>query len=117
LEGNVVNTPRLYADFQNLDDFNRIRLTCAGTLADLSRQQITLREGMTVTLYTDDADDAGLPDELLADGVVRYHAEEKCWVAEVDWSALRHGSDDKSAMGVNGAGNVPFSEGKVTGPS
>ena len=23
-------TPKVYADFQNLDDFNRLRLTCAG---------------------------------------------------------------------------------------
>jgi hypothetical protein len=101
--------PKLYADFQNLDDNNRIRLTCAGTLADLSRQQIELAEGMAVTLYTDDADDAGQPDEMLADGVVRYHGEEKCWVAEVDWSALRHRSDETKA-GTNGSGATLKSE-------
>ena len=85
--------PKVYADFQNLDDFNRLRLTCAGTRDDLERQHVTLHEGMVVTLYTDDADDQGRPDELLADGVVRYNADERCWVAEVDWSALRHASD------------------------
>ena len=26
---------KVYADFQNLDDLNRLRLTCAGTTADL----------------------------------------------------------------------------------
>ncbi len=85
--------PRVYADFQNLDDANRLRLVCAGTRRDLERQQIQLSEGMTLTLYTDDADDAGHPDELLADGVVQYNGQEKCWVAAIDWQALRHRSD------------------------
>ena len=30
--------PRVYADFQNLDDENRLRLTCVGTKEDLARQ-------------------------------------------------------------------------------
>jgi hypothetical protein len=86
--------PRVYADFQNLDDSNRLRLTCAGTARDLARQGIELREGLILTFYTDDADDQGRPDELLADGVVHYSAADKCWVANVDWSALRHASDE-----------------------
>jgi hypothetical protein len=90
-----MSTPRVYADFNNLDDYNRLRLTCAGTIADLSRQGIELREGLTLTFYMDDADDEGKPDELLAEGVVHYHAEEKAWVATVDWSAVRHASDAK----------------------
>jgi hypothetical protein len=87
--------PRVYADFQNLDDFNRLRLTCAGTRDDLARQNIQLHEGLVLTFYTDDADEAGRPDELLADGVVRRNTAEQCWVAEVDWNALRHASDDR----------------------
>ena len=47
---------------------------------------------MALTLYTDDADDAGKPDELLADGVVQYNEQEKCWVAAIDWQAIRHRS-------------------------
>jgi hypothetical protein len=84
--------PRVYADFQNLDHENRLRLVCAGTRRDLERQQIQLSEGKTLTLYTDDADDAGQPDELLADGVVQYNEQEKCWVAAIDWQAIRHRS-------------------------
>jgi hypothetical protein len=85
--------PRVYADFQNLDDANRLRLTCAGTKQDLQRLGITLREGLMLTLYADDADDAGQTDELLADGVVQYDEGAKCWVAAIDWSALYHASD------------------------
>jgi hypothetical protein len=66
--------PRVYADFQNLDDLNRLRLTCAGTLRDLERQGVALCEGLALTLYTDDEDDQGQPDELRAEGVVQYES-------------------------------------------
>ena len=87
-------TPRIYADFQNLDDLNRLRLVCAGTLQDLEREGIQLREGLVLDFYTDDADDQGQPDELRLEGVVHYHDDAKCWVAAVDWSALHHASDE-----------------------
>jgi hypothetical protein len=80
---------KVYADFNNLDDFNRLRLTCAGTAADLTRQGIQLREGLVLTFYMDDADDEGRSDELLAEGVVHYDEQEHSWVAQVDWSATR----------------------------
>jgi hypothetical protein len=81
---------RIYADFENLDDGNRLRLTCRGPLDDLARLGIRLQDGLALTFYTDDADDEGRPVELQLDGVVRYDEGERCWVAEVDWSALRH---------------------------
>src|SRR5580700_1575234 len=56
---NLMAHPRLYADFQNLDDENRLRLTSAGTRRDLERQALGLREGMLLTLCTDDAMDDG----------------------------------------------------------
>jgi len=70
--------PRFYVDFQNLDDENRLRLTCAGTRRDLEQQGIELRQGMKLLLYTDDANDDGQPDELLVDGVVQYNDTENC---------------------------------------
>lgn len=84
--------PRVYADFQNLDDDNCLRLTCTGTQRDLQRQALELHEGMTLTLYTDDATDDGRPDELFADGVVHFNEAENCWVAAIDWQAIRHAS-------------------------
>lgn len=87
-------TPKVYADFQNLDDANRLRLTSAGTQADLARQRIALRDGLVLTFYTDDADVAGRPDELRIDGRVHYDSDCRVWVATVDWSALRHASDE-----------------------
>jgi hypothetical protein len=87
---------KVYADFQNLDDANRLRLTSAGTSRDLARYGIRLCEGMTLTFYTDDANDDDQSDVLLADGVVHYDPVGRCWVAAIDWSALRHASDERA---------------------
>lgn len=81
--------PRVYADFQNLDESNRLRLNCDGTFGDLERRGIALREGLTLSFYTDDADDEGRPTELTVEGKVHYDPDAKCWVASVDWNALR----------------------------
>ena len=48
-----MDIPSVYADIQNLDDFNRLTLTCAGTLQDLERQGIPLHEGLVLTLCTE----------------------------------------------------------------
>jgi hypothetical protein len=106
---------RVYADFQNLDDFNRLRLTCAGTREDLKRQCIELRDGLRLTLSMDDADEAGRPDELRADGIVQFNSDEHCRVAAIDWSALRHASEENAPNSGTGgpcqrrrARRIPF---------
>src|SRR5262245_26209864 len=85
--------PKVYADFHNADAYGRLRLNCVGTIEDLARQGITLRDGMPLTLYSDDLDAKGQPDELLVDGVVSFSEEEHCWVAVIDWSAIHHASE------------------------
>jgi hypothetical protein len=102
--------PKVYADFHNADAKGRIRLNCIGTLEDLSQQQVQLRDGLVLTLYADDLDDEGQLDELLIDGVVSFSEEEHCWVAAIDWGAIRHASDGRRARG-NGEGpsNSPAS--------
>jgi hypothetical protein len=86
-------TKPVYADLHNADAQGRLRLNCVGTIEDLARQQIELREGLNLTFYSDDTDDSGAPDKLLVDGVVSFSAEEDCWVATIDWPAIRHTSD------------------------
>jgi hypothetical protein len=92
--------PKVYADFQNLDDENRLRLTCAGTRDDLAQAGIELREGLALLFYTDDADEHGRPDELRVEGVVHYDEVGQCWVAVVDWNALRHASEEENTNGA-----------------
>lgn len=83
----------VYADFHNADSHGRLRLNSVGTIKDLARQQIELREGLSVTFYSDDLDDNGALDKLLVDGIVSFSKEEDCWVATIDWTAIRHRSD------------------------
>lgn len=62
-------------------------------MEDLKRYGITLREGLVLHLYTDDADDSGQPDNLIVDGVVHYDETLKRWVATYDPAAFQHESD------------------------
>ena len=80
-----MSASRIYADFHNLDDSNRLRLTCVGTREDLARHGIELQEGLRLTFYMDDANESGEPDDLLVEAVTRYDQEKQCWVAAVDW--------------------------------
>ena len=85
--------PKIYADFHNADPHGRIRLNCNGTVEDLAQQQVELREGLALALYSDDLDDKSQLDELLVDGVVSFSEEEHCWVAAIDWNAIHHASE------------------------
>ncbi len=70
------------------------------TRRDLERRGIELLEGMAFTLYSDHANDDGQSDELLAVGVVHYDEAKQCWVATIDWNAIRHASEEPAAGGT-----------------
>lgn len=84
---------RIYADFQNLDDENRVRLDCAGTQRDIAASAGVLREGQRVGVYTDDAGDDGNADPLLADGVLERGDDGKL-AARIDWQHTRNASQE-----------------------
>ena len=75
-----MSRPMVYADFHNADAEGRLRLNTIGTIRDLSRQGITLRDGLPLTLHDD---------ELEVDGEVCFSPEEHLWVAAIDWDAIR----------------------------
>jgi hypothetical protein len=72
--------PRVYVDFQNNDRQGRVRLSAVGTVQDLSRLGLVLREGTEMLLYCH---------ELETKGIATYSAEEWRWVATVDWDKIR----------------------------
>jgi hypothetical protein len=51
---------------------------------------------MPLTIYSDDANDDGRPDALIAEAIAHYNEAEKCWVAVIDWQAIRHASDERT---------------------
>ena len=75
-----MNNPKVFADFHNADAKGRLRLNCIGTVEDLAQQQIVLRDGLSLTLYSE---------ELEVEGVVQYSTDENLWVAVIDWNAIR----------------------------
>jgi hypothetical protein len=75
-----MSKPRIFADFHNADPQGRLRLNCVGTVEDLAHQKISLREGQSLVLYSED---------LEVDGAVQYSEEENLWVAVIDWDAIR----------------------------
>ena len=75
-----MNKPRVFADFHNADVLGRLRLNCIGTVEDLARQKISLRDGQSLVLYSED---------LEVDGVVQYSKKENLWVAVIAWDAIR----------------------------
>ena len=89
----MLDSIRIYADFQKVDDEGRLILSTYGTTEDLARNGIELKEGLVLTFYSDDADDAGNPDDLIVQGVVRYNEALQQWVAVIDWDAIKHVSD------------------------
>ncbi len=75
-----MNKPRIFADFHNADPKGRVRLSCAGTVADLERQGIVLQAGQSLIIYSE---------ELEVEGIVHYSEEEKLWTAVIDWNAIQ----------------------------
>jgi hypothetical protein len=82
--------PRVYVDFMKTDARGRLLLVCIGTRNDLRKHGIALAEGMRLRVYSDDANDQGERDDLLAEGVVHYNAEAKEWVLAVEPTSIRH---------------------------
>ncbi len=93
-----MSKPRIYADFLKLDDLGRLILVCVGTIEDLEKNNIKLEQGLELTFYSNDGDDFGNTDKLLADGVVDYDKENERWVGIIDESTFRHESDEKLAV-------------------
>jgi hypothetical protein len=85
---------RIYVDFMKTDDAGRLLLTCTGTRRDLEAQGIQLTEGLVLPIYSDDLDEHGNRDDLIAEGTARYDAKNRRWVLEVDHGAIRNASDE-----------------------
>ena len=72
---------KIYADFHNADKQGRLRLNCVGTIEDLARYRVELRDGEKLVLYSE---------ELEADGVVTYSTNENADLSNIVLDALRY---------------------------
>jgi hypothetical protein len=83
--------PRIYSDYNGPYQPEFMLLHYVGTKADLDRLGITLTEGMSVTVYSDSAED----EDLEADGIVRYGIipdteRDPCWYVDTRGSEVRY---------------------------
>ena len=76
-----------------MDAASRVPLDYPGTIEDLARHRIALRDGMSLVLYTDDATEIDTDDPLLGIGIVEFDRDASRWYAKFDVNALEHLSD------------------------
>lgn len=90
----MIEKPRIYADFNKLDRNRSAILTCIGTRRDIDKQGLILAPGLEVRLYMpDDLDEAGNLDSLEVDAVIQFSDELNCWVGSFEWAQLNYRSE------------------------
>jgi len=57
---------KLWVDFQNAG-IEGVRLICEGTLKEMRQKKITLKDGLTLLIWSEDQDDNGKPDNLMVE--------------------------------------------------
>ena len=88
-----MSAPRVYADFNDLpgptDSDQRMWLSYWGSLCDLARQRIPLRDGMHITVY----DSSDGDEDMEVDGIVRYNVSAAdirvSWYVEIEPATFR----------------------------
>jgi hypothetical protein len=88
-----MSKPRIYADFNRIDEHGWVLLDRRGTIDDLNKFGVELREGLQLTLYMDDADSFGNPDDLEIDAEVCLNKRLNIWAGRFDPEAFRHASE------------------------
>lgn len=97
-----MNGSRLYVDFNELIDEDLVMLSQTDVTLDQQGNEVFLYPGKHVDIYTDDIDDNGLVDCLIASGVVEFNDTGLypiCkWNCRVDANGIQHESDLKIAQ-------------------
>jgi len=83
---------KLWTDFNASSD-NGLRLNCKGTIEDLSRQGLELKEGMKLLLWDEDTDETNNQDNLVVEAVAHYDDKLKIWEGVFNWDDIRHESE------------------------
>jgi hypothetical protein len=83
---------RVWADFNASTD-KGLRLNCNGTIDDLLRQKIELKEGMRLFLWDENTDDNDKPDNLVVEALAHFDVRKNIWVGVFEWDDIKHESD------------------------
>ena len=79
--------PRIHVDFNEMLDTDLVLLSKSDTKLDSAGNEINLEEGMHVKIYSEDEDEFGRQDNLIAEGIVELNTEKKgTWGAIAKWN-------------------------------
>ena len=100
--GIQMNGSRLYVDFNELIDEDLVLLSQTDVKLDQQGNEVFLYPGKHVDIYTDDIDDNGCVDNLIASGVVELNDSgvfPVCkWNCRINENGIQHESDLKIAQ-------------------
>jgi hypothetical protein len=94
-----IDKPRIYVDFNEMLAPDLFLLSKSDTKADSSGNQIQLFEGKKISIYSDDLNDQGQIDYLIAEAIVERNSETTGWSAVIKWccrvdkNGIRHASE------------------------
>jgi hypothetical protein len=94
----TVKRSRFYVDFNELIEQDLVALAKDDTKITSTGERVVLREGLAIEVYSDDVNDKGEPDNLIASGVVERNSA-MGWAAHIKWNCridsygIRHESD------------------------
>ena len=87
----------LYVDFNEMLDYDLVLLSQADVKVDKQGIPVNLYAGLDVTVYMDDVDDEGQPDNLIATGKVELNTSEHFshvkWCCRIDTHGIRSQSE------------------------
>src|SRR5262245_44264645 len=89
---NELWSPPILVDFTRVDRHGRLCLDIPGTVRELDRYGITLREGVRLVVYEDDGNDDDVVDDLIGVATATFDDEEGRWVG-IGWKETLHFSD------------------------
>lgn len=94
-----MNEARIYIDLNERVDEDIFLLSKDDTKVDSMGNIVTFYEGMSIRIWSDDSDDEGNEDDLIADAVViKYScpwAPNAKWCCRIDMATLIHDSEYK----------------------
>ena len=96
-----MDRPRIYVDFNDMVNENVVLLSKEDTILDSAGNNIVLKEGLYVSIYSDDIDENNVMDNLVAEGTViqvdltNYYPswQHVKWCCRISENGIKHDSD------------------------
>jgi hypothetical protein len=90
--------PRFYVDFNELIERDLVALAKDDTKLTSTGERVDLCEGLAIEVYSDDNNDRGEADNLIASGIVEHNstigwAQHIKWNCRIDSKGIRYESD------------------------